>query len=161
MPVPVSRRRSAGQACASIAAMLLAVSGGSAAAAPASAPTVSAWIRLPAVPGRPAAAYAKIVGSKTADRLLSIAGPAPARLELHTSRMENGVMRMEASGPIAVAPGSTVEMKPGGLHIMIFGLAETKPGARVPLTFVFERAGRVAVSAETKPAAAAEGHAHH
>lgn len=99
----------------------------------------------------------------TDDRLVTAASPAAARAELHTHVMDNGIMRMRpVEGGIPVPAGQTVELKPGGLHVMLIGL--TGPlveGARVPLTLGFEQAGAVPVEAEvlaagaTGPAAAA------
>jgi hypothetical protein len=145
-----------------VALLLLAaaiLSGGARAAA--TAPSVTAaWIRLPVLAGRPAAAYATIRGADRTDRLIAVEGPKPARFEIHATRSEAGVIRMIAQEAVAVPAGGTVEMKPGGVHVMIFGLPETKPGAMVPLTFVFATAGRVPVRAQAM-AAGDEGHAHH
>nr|WP_243451743.1 copper chaperone PCu(A)C [Sphingosinicella soli] len=132
------------------------------------APAVSnAWVRLPVVSGRPAAAYATITGGAMADRLIAVEGPKPARFELHTTKAENGVMRMLPLVALPVKPGQKIAMKPGGMHVMVFGLPATKPDSRVPLTFVFEKAGRVAVSAHAMSATAPEmkakagEHSHH
>ncbi len=149
--------RNLGIAACIAALLLLAVAaiGGKALAAGPDAPTVSgAWLRLPVVAGRPAAVYATITGSKMADRLIAVEGPKPARFELHATKAENGVMRMVPLVGVPVAAGAKIEMKPGGMHVMVFGLPETKPDARVPLTFVFEKAGRVSVSAHAMNAAA-------
>ncbi len=154
-------------ACVTALLLLVAAAiGGRAYAAPPAPPAVSnAWIRLPVVAGRPAAMYATIAGGKAADRLIAVEGPKPARLELHTTKSENGVMRMVSLSDVAVAAGQKIEMKPGGMHVMVFGLPATKPDSRVPLTFVFEKAGRIAVSAHAMSATAPEmkagEHAHH
>ena len=136
--------------------------------APPQAPAVSnAWLRLPVVAGRPAAVYATITGGAAADRLVAVEGPKPARFELHATKAENGVMRMVPLAGLPVNAGQKVEMKPGGTHVMAFGLPDTKPDSRVALTFVFEKAGRVAVSAHAMSATTPEmkpepgAHAHH
>lgn len=138
------------------------------AARPAASPAVSnAWLRLPVVAGRPAAVYATITGGAAADRLVAVEGPKPARFELHATKAENGVMRMVPLAGLPVNAGQKVEMKPGGTHVMAFGLPDTKPDSRVALTFVFEKAGRVAVSAHAMSATTPEmkpepgAHAHH
>lgn len=142
-------RRFGFSACAAALLLLAAAAlSGTAFAVAGSAPVVAkAWIKLPAVPGRPAAAYAIITGGTIADRLLGVEGPKSARLELHTSRTGNGVTRMQPLAAIAVAPGAITAMQPGGMHVMIFSLPATRPGTRVPLTFVFEKAGRIGVRA--------------
>jgi periplasmic copper chaperone A len=65
---------------------------------------------------------------------------------LHKSTDENGVMKMEMIGTLDVAAGGDVEMKPGGLHIMLVGLtAPLKKGEAIPLELTFEKAGMVSV----------------
>ena len=53
-----------------------------------------AWVRLAAVPGRPAAAYFKLRGGAAADRLVAVASPAATRAELHEGGMEGSMMTM-------------------------------------------------------------------
>lgn len=119
-----------------------------------------AWIKLPVIAGRPAVAYATIVGADKADQLLRVEGQGPAKYELHTSRDEGGVMRMAAVDAVDVPANGRVELKPGGLHVMIFGMPATKPGAMVPVTFVFRNAGKISVNAHAM-AAGDGGHTHH
>lgn len=153
-------------AAAAISGSALAAPPNPAAPSPAASPAVSsAWLRLPVVAGRPAAVYATITGGAAADRLIAVEGPKPARFALHATKAENGVMRMTPLAGLPVNAGQKVEMKPGGTHVMAFGLPDTKPDSQVSLTFVFEKAGRVAVSAHAMSATAPEmkagEHAHH
>jgi copper(I)-binding protein len=47
---------------------------------------------------------------------------------------------------LTVAPGNTVKMEPGGIHLMIMGLkAPLLAGATVPLTLEFRNAGSIKV----------------
>jgi hypothetical protein len=159
--------RNLGIAACVTALLLLAAAaiGGRALAAPPTPIVSNAWIRLPIVAGRPAALYATIAAGAMADRLIAVEGPKPARFELHATKAENGVMRMVPLVGLPVNPGQKIELKPGGMHVMVFGLPATKPDSRVPLTFVFEKAGRVAVSAHAMSATAPEmkagEHTHH
>ena len=61
--------------------------------------------------------------------------------------MSGGVMQMrELVGGLVVAPGATVELKPGGNHLMFMDLkAPLSQGATVPVTLTFEKAGKVEV----------------
>ena len=100
-------------------------------------------------------------GGAQPDRLLSAATPAARVVELHTMERDGDVMRMRPVRDIVVAPGATVELRPGGFHIMLIGLtAPLQQGARVPLTLRFERAGEVQVELAVE-AAGARGSAHH
>ncbi len=90
------------------------------------------------------------------DRLVGGSSPA-GRVEIHTMEMTNGIMKMrEMPDGLPLPAGETVELKPGGFHIMIVGLsAPFEEGRRVPLTLEFEKAGKVdvelAVSAPGAP----------
>ena len=84
-----------------------------------------------------------------AERLLGVrvdAGTARGA-QLHEMTMEGDVMRMrEVGGGIPIPAGGTVELAPGGLHVMFTGLAATlDEGARFPAILVFERAGEIEV----------------
>ena len=126
----------------------------------AAAPRVEgAMLTLAIVPGRPAAIHATIVGGASPDRLIGVEGPAPARFELHATMSDNGIVRMRRVETLAIAASARVALKPGGMHVMVFDLPATKPGAMVPLSFVFEKAGRVTASAHAMTAGAG-GHHH-
>lgn len=95
------------------------------------------------------------------DRLLSAASPIARVAELHTHIREGEVMRMRPVNDIPLPAGQTVELRPGGLHIMLIGLnAPLVQGARVPLTLRFERAGEVQVELAVE-SAGARGAGHH
>lgn len=96
------------------------------------------------------------------DRLLSASSPIAGRVELHTMSMDGGVMRMRPVEIIPVPAGGTVQLAPGGLHIMLVGLAQPLvQGGRAPLTLRFERAGEVRVELAVQAAGArAPQHAH-
>lgn len=81
------------------------------------------------------------------DRLVAASAPVSARTELHEMAVVDGIMKMrEMADGIPVPAGATVELKPGGLHVMFMGLAEPlKEGGRVPVTLTFEKAGTVTV----------------
>lgn len=54
-------------------------------------------------------------------------------------------MRELAVG-LEIPPGATVQMKPGGLHLMFLGLkAPFAKDAKIPVTLVFEKAGSIDV----------------
>ena len=83
----------------------------------------------------------------TPDHLISASSPAAGAVQVHEMKMEGSVMRMrELDGPLEIKPGETVTLAPGGLHLMMTGLkAPLKQGERVPLTLVFEKAGKIDV----------------
>lgn len=86
------------------------------------------------------------------DRLVAAESPAARVVELHTHIRDGEVMRMRPVEAIAVPPGATVRLEPGGLHLMLIGLARPLArGESVPVTLRFERGGtlelRLAVEA--------------
>ena len=84
---------------------------------------------------------------KDPDRLIKASSPAAGSVELHEMAMEAGVMKMRALPSIEVRPGSKVELKPGGLHLMLLNLKPPlNKGDKVPLTLTFEKAGSIEVS---------------
>jgi len=81
----------------------------------------------------------------TLDRLIAVKSPAADKVEIHEMKMDGNVMRMRAlEKGIEIPPGATVELKPGGFHIMFMGLkAPFAKDAKVPATLVFEKAGSI------------------
>ena len=98
----------------------------------------------------------------TADRLIAASTPAARRAELHTHVREGEVMRMREVPAIEIPAGGTVTLEPGGLHLMLVGLAAPlRQGGTVPVTLRFERAGEVQVSLAIQAAGArGPGHGH-
>lgn len=83
-----------------------------------------------------------------ADRLVGVASPAAARVELHShSEDANGMMVMgPIEGGIALEPGASHRLARGGDHVMFMGLAESwETGDTIPVTLTFETAGEVEV----------------
>ena len=122
------------------------------------------WARMTA-PGQPSGgAYLKLQNNgSAADRLVGGSTPAADHVEMHSMSMDGDVMKMREGKAIDVAPGQTVELKPGALHLMLVGLkAPLKAGDKVPMTLKFEKAGEVKVELkieELAPGAAVE-HKH-
>jgi copper(I)-binding protein len=71
-------------------------------------------------------------------------------------------MRMRPLQRIEIGPGAKAVLQPGGVHIMILGLAAPfKEGDRVPMTLRFERAGTIEVELQVEsPRAAPPAHDH-
>ena len=98
----------------------------------AEAPRVEkAWVRLPAVPGRPGAAYFVIRGGARETRLVRISSPEAERIEMHGPGMT-------ALAPPTVPSGGELVFAPGGNHAMLYGLgADLRPMSLITLKFHF------------------------
>jgi copper(I)-binding protein len=80
-------------------------------------------------------------GSK-ADRLLSVSTPVAGRVELHESRNMHGVVEMREVTSVECPPGATVRATPGGLHVMLLGLAAPlAAGTELSMSLQFRDAG--------------------
>lgn len=89
------------------------------------------------------------------DRLLSARSAIATAVELHTHIREGDVMRMRPVPAIDLPPGQEVRLLPGGLHLMLIGLASAlDQGGSVPVTLVFERAGEVEIRLAVESAGA-------
>lgn len=121
-----------------------------------SAPVVTdAWIKLPAVAGRPGAAYFTVAGGADPARLVAVESPVSERIELHRMAMEKGHMVMQRLNGVDLTPGRKVAFAPAGNHGMVFGLTpQAKPGGTTRLTFRFEKGAPV--TAEAKIVAAGD-----
>lgn len=120
-----------------------------------------AWAR-PTVLGQMGGGGFMTLHSERADRLLGGTTPLAERFELHSMTMQGDVMQMRQVDAIALPAGQKVELKPGGLHVMLIGLKQPLAlGSKVPVTLRFERAGEVKIemTVMSRPAAAA-AHRH-
>ena len=109
-----------------------------------------AWVRLPAVPGRPAAAYFTIEGGQRSETLVAARTAAAGRVELHETTATG--MRPIANVPLP-AKGD-VAFVPGGKHVMLYDIAASvKPGGKLPLELVLENGTTLSVEADVIGAA--------
>jgi copper(I)-binding protein len=82
------------------------------------------------------------------ERLLHAHCDVAGTVELHETKMEGGVMKMQPVDGIDIPVKGTVELKPGGLHIMLIGLTrDLNPGDEIELELHFDKAGHVPVKA--------------
>ena len=116
----------------------------------------SAYARATAA-GQPAGGgFLKLVNAGADDRLVSASSEVAGAVELHMMSMKGDVMQMRQVDAIDVKAGQTVELKPGGYHLMLMGLkAPLKAGSSFPLKLKFEKAGEVTVMVKVEAAGAA------
>ena len=115
-------------------------------------------------PGQPnGGAYLKLVNAGGADdRLVSVSADVARSVELHSMSMQGDVMHMRQVDAVEVPAGKTVELKPGGLHVMLLGLkAPLKEGEKFPVRLKFENAGELTVTVNVEaPKPPASEHKH-
>jgi len=113
-----------------------------------------AWARATPPGAKTAAIYMTLVNhGPVDDRLLSVTTPIAGEAEVHITVSENGISRMRPAGPLTVAPGSPIELKPGGYHIMLMDLkAPLAEGQSVSVSLTFEKAGKIDTTAVVEKA---------
>src|SRR5690606_34829876 len=78
-----------------------------------------AWVRQ-SVPGQSGTGAFMKLTAPTGTKLVGISTPAAGVAEVHEMKMEGDTMRMrELSGGLDLPAGKTVELKPGGYHVML------------------------------------------
>ncbi len=123
-----------------------------------------AWVRGTVAGQKGTGAFMNIT-SKAPARLVAVASPVAAVVEIHNMKMEGDVMRMFAVDGVDLPANQTVRLAPGGYHVMFIGLKQTlKAGDVVPLKLTFEMAGRkretVDLKVEVRTLAGERKHAH-
>ncbi len=82
--------------------------------------------------------------SDGARTLVAASSPAAARVEFHTHVHANGQMKMQALPKVELPGHSDTVFKPGGLHLMLFGLQRAlKAGDEVPVTLSLSDGSRL------------------
>lgn len=102
--------------------------------------------------------------SEAGDALVGVKADFP-RVMIHQTVEEDGIARMNHVDRIEIPAGETVELTPGGFHVMFMGLeAPLVDGETFPATLIFENAGEVEivfnVEARTTDAMDHSGHDH-
>lgn len=128
------------------------------------------WARATPGGAQVGGGYMKITNSgKEADRLIGGSLPIAGEVEVHEMTMVGDLMKMRRlPDGLEIKPGATVELKPGGSHLMFTGLrGGLKAGEAIRGTLVFQKAGTVEVEYRVAPIGAQSGggggggHSHH
>lgn len=94
--------------------------------------------------------YLLILNNTDTDELLvSASAEVSERTELHNMFEQDGVLRMRAvENGIEVPAGGSVELRPGGLHLMFMGLdRQLLPGEQFEVTLEFASGRRIVAQA--------------
>lgn len=117
------------------AMLLLAVTGLAAADA---VSVEHAWARATRPGQTVGAAYMDLTSQRGA-RLLAAESPEAGAVEIHSMRMQDGVMEMRMLQQLPLPPGERVRLAPGGLHLMLFDLKRPlREGEQITLTLTLE-----------------------
>jgi copper(I)-binding protein len=140
--------------CLAMIMIVIALSACSPAAAGPQITVEQVWAKPSDIGVDSSAFYLVIKNSGTAaDKLIAAKTTACGRLELMDMAMNNGQMEMVTidGQSIEVPAGGSVELKPGGKHVMcMMKKSEFAVGAKVPVTLVFEKTGEIQVQADIR-----------
>ena len=112
-----------------------------------------AWARATPGGAKIGGGYLTIENKGSApDSLVGASSDVAGKVEVHEMTMVNGVMKMRpVEKGLAIEPGKTVKLAPGGYHLMMMDLkSPLKQGEKVPVTLEFEKAGKVSVSLDVE-----------
>jgi copper(I)-binding protein len=135
-------------------------------AAPAAAGVLAAtggWVRA-TPPGMPMlAGYVTLAnGGDAPVTLVGASSPAVEAVELHRTEIVDGVSRMRAAGELVIAPGETLALAPGGLHMMLMRpVAPISAGDTVEVTLDLGAAGTQVLVLPVQAAAPGGAEADH
>jgi periplasmic copper chaperone A len=98
-----------------------------------------AWVRGTVAQQKATGMFAQI-SSASGGKLVSAASPVAGVVEIHEMAMDGNIMRMRAlPAGLELPAGKTVELKPGGYHVMLMDLKQQlQPGETVPMSLVIE-----------------------
>lgn len=131
-------------------------------ATPESAPGITladAVVRLPVMGGSPGAAYFTVSqGSGAPRRIAGVYVEGAERSEMHETVTQNGVSSMRTVKDVGIESGKTVAFKPGGLHVMLFDIADTlKPGGTTEITITLDNGDKASVPARIEAIGGSSG----
>ena len=120
------------------------------------------WVRQNPPGTSVTAAYMVIENPAGADELLEVICGCSAEGSLHVIEMKEGSdsMVMKEVPSIAVPPGASVALSPGGSHVMLMGLSGDM-GESVVLELRFRSGARISVTAPVLDPVAARKRGHH
>jgi hypothetical protein len=97
-----------------------------------------AWVRATVPQQKASGAFFQITSAKDA-KLVDVKCDVAMMCEMHEMAMENNVMKMREIDSLVLPAGKTVELKPGGFHLMLMGLkAPIKAGEEITLSLTIE-----------------------
>lgn len=104
-----------------------------------------AWVRLPPARMPMAAGFARIENDcATPATVVSASSPSFGAVELHETRVVDGVSRMRHVPELRIRPADAAVLKPGGLHLMLMRPhAPLREGSKVVVELVLSDARRV------------------
>ena len=119
------------------------------------------WVRAAPPNVSVLAAYLEIKNDGGKPRILNrVSSPAFDQAGIHQTVMHENMARMEHMMELTIPPHASVELKPGGMHLML--MAAKKPvqlGDQIPITLTFKDGKKITFAATVR-ASQMEGMEH-
>jgi copper(I)-binding protein len=112
----------------------------------------NAWMRK--APGSDTAAVYLVLRNTSVEPVIVIGvrSPAASHVMIHETSTAGGQSRMRMHEKLVIAPGQSVSLAPGGLHVMLSGMKKSPLiGQTVPLVLLLANGGTVQVAAIVRP----------
>ncbi len=126
---------------------------------------IDAWAPPSAGSQRTGAVYFTMINEgPSEDRLAGVSTDGAGLAALHTNIIKDNVVRMRPIDGVTLPAGSTIILKPGGMHLMLYDMsAPLVSGTRLGLNLQFARAGKISIDAVVRDAqpGAAQPHPSH
>ena len=124
-----------------------------------------AWARATVQGQKASGAFMKLTAPQTT-QLVAVSTPVAGVAEIHEMKMDGGVMKMRAMPTLDLPANQTVELKPGGFHLMLMDLKAPLPkDGSIALTLTFKDAkgteSKQLVNVPVGTAMPDHSHSHH
>lgn len=109
------------------------------------------------------AGYMKIINNSNKNlKIQSAKSKLFKRVEIHLTESKDGMMRMVKQDNLSIKAKSQIELKPGGLHMMLMGkLQAIKSGSVIPVTLTLNNGKMINLNLTVKNEPQQEQHHHH
>ena len=100
----------------------------------------NAWVRS-TVPGQMGTGAFMQITAKAGMQLVGVSSPVAGVGEVHEMKMEGDIMKMRAVPALDLPAGKTIELKPGGYHVMLLDLKQPLlKDSKIPLILTLKDA---------------------
>lgn len=126
----------------------------------------NAWVRS-TLPGQDVGAAYMTLTSPQNMQLMSVESDVTKSVEIHSMRMQNGVMKMRMLKELPLTTGTPYKLAPGGYHLMLFDLKKPlNSGDKVNFVLTFksgkhEQKQTLTAVVQSADEAAQDDHGHH